>query len=129
MKIIQSKKMIILLTLLSTLFLVVLFASSNMVLFDSKGSIGEAQSSLIITSVLLMAIIIVPVLFMAIYFPYKYRQSNKEAEYTPEWEHSTKIEVVVWTVPCLIVLALGWITYKPLTHLTQEKRLFPIKNH
>ena len=124
MKIIQSKKMIIiLLTLLAILLLVALFASSNMVLFDSKGSIGEAQSSLIITSVLLMAIIIIPVLFMAIYFPYKYRHSNKKAEYTPEWEHSTKIEVVVWTVPCLIVLTLGWITYQTSYSLDPRKEI------
>ncbi len=124
MKIIQSKKMIIiLLTLLAILLLVALFANSNMVLFDSKGSIGEAQSSLIITSVLLMAIIIIPVLFMAIYFPYKYRHSNKKAEYTPEWEHSTKIEVVVWTVPCLIVLTLGWITYQTSYSLDPRKEI------
>ncbi|MEC6830535.1 ubiquinol oxidase subunit II [Photobacterium toruni] len=124
MKIIQSKKMIIiLLTLLAILLLVALFASSNMVLFDSKGSIGEAQSSLIITSVLLMAIIIIPVLFMAIYFPYKYRHSNEKAEYTPEWEHSTKIEVVVWTVPCLIVLTLGWITYQTSYSLDPRKEI------
>ena len=124
MKIIRSKKkIIILLTLLSTLLLVALFASSNMVLFDSKGVIGEAQSSLIITSVLLMAIIIVPVLFMTIYFPYKYRHSNKKAEYAPEWEHSTKIEIIVWTVPCLIVLALGWITYQTSYSLDPRKEI------
>lgn len=124
MKIIRSKKvLIILLSLLSTLFLIAIFASSNMVLFDSKGVIGEAQSSLIITSVLLMAIIIIPVLFMTIYFPYKYRHSNKEAEYTPEWEHSTKIEIIVWTVPCLIVLALGWITYQTSYSLDPRKEI------
>ena len=124
MKIIRSKKMIIiLLTLLVTLLVVALFASSNMVLFNSKGIIGEAQSSLIITSVLLMAIIIVPVLFMSIYFPYKYRHSNKEAEYTPEWEHSTKIEVIVWAVPCLIILALGWITYQTSYALDPRKEI------
>lgn len=85
--------------------------STDMVLFDPKGPIGEAQKSLIITSVLLMAIIIIPVLFMAIYFPYKYRHSNTKAEYKPKWEHSTKIEIVVWAIPCLIILALGRITY------------------
>ncbi len=86
--------------------------STDMVLFDPKGPIGEAQESLIIISVILMAIIIVPVLLMSVYFPYKYRHTNKEAEYKPNWEHSTKIEVVVWAVPCLIILALGWLTYK-----------------
>ncbi|TXR53820.1 ubiquinol oxidase subunit II [Reinekea thalattae] len=95
----------------AVVFLGVLF-STDMVLFDPKGSIGSAQKALIITSVLLMAIVIVPVLFMAFYFPYKYRHTNKDAEYKPNWEHSTKIEIVVWTVPCLIIAALGWVTYQ-----------------
>ena len=72
---------ITILAILSVALLTFLFTSSNMVLFDSKGSVGQAQSSLIITSVLLMAIIIVPVLLMSVYFPYKYRHSNKDAEY------------------------------------------------
>ncbi|GLQ75396.1 ubiquinol oxidase subunit II [Vibrio sp. vnigr-6D03] len=106
------KVALILTSVVGLILLGVLFFGSNMVLFDPKGPVGQAQESLIITSVLLMAIIIVPVLFMCVYFPYKYRSSNKEAEYKPNWEHSTKIEVIVWAVPCLIILALGWITYE-----------------
>ncbi|KJY80630.1 ubiquinol oxidase subunit II [Vibrio nigripulchritudo] len=106
------KVALILTSVVGLILLGVLFFGSNMVLFDPKGPIGQAQESLIITSVLLMAIIIVPVLFLCVYFPYKYRASNKDAEYKPNWEHSTKIEVIVWTVPCLIILALGWVTYE-----------------
>ncbi|UTZ24513.1 ubiquinol oxidase subunit II [Vibrio campbellii] len=124
MKTTRSRKVeITILAILSIALLTFLFTSSNMVLFDSKGSIGQAQSSLIITSVLLMAIIIVPVLLMSVYFPYKYRHSNKDAEYKPNWEHSTKIEVVVWTVPCLIILALGWITYQTSYSLDPRKEI------
>lgn len=108
-------------------FFVWLF-SSNMVLFDSKGPIGQAQESLIIVSVLLMAIIIVPVLVMSVYFPYKYRHTNKQAEYKPEWEHSTKIEIVVWAIPCLIILALGWVTYKTSFSLDPREELVSEKD-
>lgn len=94
------------------LVLLLILFSSDMVLFNSKGSIGNQQEDLIITSVLLMAIVIVPVLIMSVYFPYKYRHSNKNAKYKPKWEHSTLIEVVVWTVPCIIIIILGTITYQ-----------------
>ena len=94
------KVALILTSVVGLILLGVLFFGNNMVLFDPKGPVGQAQESLIITSVLLMAIIIVPVLFMCVYFPYKYRSSNKEAEYKPNWEHSTKIEVVGWAGPC-----------------------------
>ena len=60
---------------------------------------------------------------MSVYFPYKYRHSNKDAEYKPNWEHSTKIEVVVWAVPCLIILALGWITYQTSYSLDPRKEI------
>lgn len=116
------KVALILLSVVSLVLLGLLF-STNMVLFDPKGPIGLAQESLIITSVLLMALIIIPVLFMSVYFPYKYRHTNKDAEYKPDWEHSTKIEIVVWAVPCLIILALGWVTYLTTYSLDPRKEL------
>lgn len=88
-----------------------LLSGCELALFDPKGPIGEQAKDLIIISVLLMLIIIIPVIFMTFYIPYKYRSTNKEAEYKPKWEHSTKIELVVWIVPCLIVAALAVVTY------------------
>ncbi|MCW8996078.1 MAG: ubiquinol oxidase subunit II [Psychromonas sp.] len=112
MKVKCNTKIALLALGVTALILLVLLFSTNMVLFDPKGSIGIQQEHLIISAVLLMAIIIIPVLFMVVYFPYKYRHSNHSEEYKPKWEHSYKIEAVVWTVPCLIILALGWITYQ-----------------
>lgn len=88
-----------------------LLTGCELALFDPKGPIAEEARSLIIISVVLLLIIIIPVLFMVLYFPYKYRKGNKSAEYKPNWEHSTKIEIVVWTVPTLIVAALSYVTY------------------
>ena len=95
----------------------------ELALFDPKGPVGEQAKTLIITSVGLMMIIIIPVLFMVIYFPYKYRKGNKNAEYKPDWEHSTKIEIIVWLVPCLIVAALGVVTYLTSHSLDPRKSL------
>ncbi len=100
-----------------------LLSGCNMVLFDPKGPVGEEAKALIITSVLLMLIVIIPVLFMTVWFPYKYRKSNKKAEYKPDWEHSTKIEIVVWTIPCLIVFALATVTYYTSYSLDPRKGL------
>ncbi|MBQ4879071.1 ubiquinol oxidase subunit II [Pseudoalteromonas luteoviolacea] len=88
-----------------------LLTGCELALFDPAGPIGEQAKDLIIISVALLLIVIIPVLFMSIYFPYKYRTSNKKAEYKPSWEHSTKIELVVWIVPCMIIAALAYFTY------------------
>ena len=69
------------------------------------------QAQLIVTSTLLMLLIIVPVIFLTLYFAFRYRQSNTEATYTPDWDHSTKLELVIWGAPLLIIIALGTITW------------------
>ncbi|MDF3867508.1 ubiquinol oxidase subunit II [Pseudomonas denitrificans (nom. rej.)] len=84
----------------------------NMALFDPKGQVGADEKSLIITATLLMLIVVVPVILMTFGFAWKYRASNTKATYMPDWSHSTKIELVVWLVPCVIIAVLGWITWE-----------------
>ncbi|BBI92718.1 cytochrome o ubiquinol oxidase subunit II [Serratia symbiotica str. Tucson] len=91
---------------------VVLSGCHNMVLMNPKGAIGVEQRTLIITAIMLMLIVVIPVIFMAFTFAWKYRASNKDAKYRPNWAHSNKIEVVVWTIPIIIIAILGTITWK-----------------
>jgi heme/copper-type cytochrome/quinol oxidase subunit 2 len=43
-----------------------------------------------------MLIIIIPVIFLTLFFAWRYRQSNTSAKYDPEWDHSTKLELIIW---------------------------------
>lgn len=92
-----------------------------MTLLDPVGQIGVDEKNLIITATLLMLLVVVTVILMTLVFAWKYRASNKNATYAPKWSHSTKIEVVIWTVPILIIIALGVITYKS-THALDPYR-------
>ena len=92
-------------------------------IFDPQGAVALAQKNLIITSVLLMLIVIIPVFILTFFFAYKYRESNKSATYTPEWSHNTKLELVWWGIPILIILALGIITWKSSHDLDPYKPL------
>jgi cytochrome o ubiquinol oxidase subunit 2 len=98
-----------------------LLGGCNMTLLDPVGQIGVDEKNLIITATLLMLLVVVPVILMTLVFAWKYRASNKNATYAPKWSHSTKIEVVIWTVPILIIIALGVITYKS-THALDPYR-------
>lgn len=93
------------------LLLSVLLSACEFKLFDPKGPIAQTQMELIIITTLIMLIVVIPVSIMGIWFPYRYRKNNNKQEYTPEWEHSNKIEAVVWTIPVIIIIALGIITY------------------
>ena len=108
-----------LLPLLGTLLL----GGCNMTLLDPKGQVGLDERNLIITATLLMLLVVVPVIVMTFLFAWKYRASNQDAVYTPKWSHSTKIEIAVWTIPVLIIIALGYVTYKSTHALDPYKPL------
>jgi cytochrome o ubiquinol oxidase subunit 2 len=102
------------------------------IVMKPHGDIAQQQADLIVTSTLLMLLIIVPVIFLTLYFAYRYRQSNTEATYDPDWDHSTRLELVIWGAPLLIIIALGAITwisthkldpFRPLDRISEDKPL------
>ena len=93
------------------LTLLPLLGGCSYTLFDPKGPIADAEMWLIITSALVMLIVVVPVIVMSLWFPWKYRASKEDAPYEPDWEHSNRIEAVVWGVPIAIIIVLGVLTF------------------
>jgi cytochrome o ubiquinol oxidase subunit 2 len=51
------------------------------------------------------------VIALTIIFAWRYRKNNTKATYSPEWDHSTRLELVIWGAPLLIIIALGLITW------------------
>ncbi|MES1265677.1 MAG: ubiquinol oxidase subunit II, partial [Variovorax sp.] len=88
-----------------------LLAGCDMVLLNASGDIARQQGQLIVVSTILMLLIIVPVIALTILFAWRYRQNNKEANYSPDWDHSTELELAIWGAPLLIIIALGAITW------------------
>jgi len=97
---------------------------------NPSGDIAAQQANLILVSTLLMLLIIVPVIALTILFAWRYRKNNTSAKYEPDWDHSTKLELVIWGAPLLIIIALGlltWISthkldpYRPLQRIDAER--------
>lgn len=88
-----------------------LLSGCNSVLLNPSGSVAAQQSRLIVQSTFLMLLIVIPVIVLTVVFAWRYRQSNKEATYTPDWDHSTQLELVIWAAPLLIIIALGALTW------------------
>ncbi|MGF6916139.1 ubiquinol oxidase subunit II [Paraburkholderia sp. 40] len=97
---------------ISASLILLLSGCSNLDILNPKGSVGLAERDLIATSVWAMLIVVVPVILMTLFFAWRYRASNSNAEYRPGWTHSTAIEVAVWTIPALIILFLAVLTWK-----------------
>jgi cytochrome o ubiquinol oxidase subunit II len=116
----------------ATLGVTLFLAGCHLTLLDPRGDIGTQERHLILVALALMLAVVIPVIGMTLFFFWRYRESNKQATYAPEWSHSTAIEVVVWGIPAMIVLFLGvliWRTthsldpYRPLDSKVQPVRV------
>jgi cytochrome o ubiquinol oxidase subunit 2 len=114
---------------------VALLSGCNWVLMSPSGDVAMQQRNLILVSTGLMLLIIVPVIALTLLFAWRYRKSdsNMNADYRPDWDHSTQLELVIWAAPLLIILVLGTITwistheldpYRPITRI-DAKRAVP----
>jgi cytochrome o ubiquinol oxidase subunit 2 len=104
----------------------------NTVVMKPFGDIAQQQSQLIVTAIVLMLLIVIPVIVLTLLFAWRYRSANKAAAYTPEWAHSTRLELLIWGAPLLIIIALGavtWISthkldpYRPLERIDANRPL------
>ncbi len=107
-----------------------LLAGCEMVVMKPHGDIAQQQAQLIVVATALMLLIIVPVIVLTLFFAWRYRKANTQAPYTPDWDHSTRLELVIWGVPLLIIIALGAITwisthkldpYRPLDRIAADR--------
>ena len=98
-----------------------LLSACDLVVLKPAGDVAAQQGDLLMISTLLMLIIILPVMALIVFFAWKYRASNKDAEYQPEWDHSTSLELVIWAAPLLIIICLGALTWAG-THLLDPYR-------
>jgi len=103
---------------------------SKLVLLNPAGDLAAQKGQLILIATALMLLIVVPVIFLIFLFAWRYRAQGKRAhtDYAPEWDHSTRLELVIWAAPLMIIIALGaltWITthkldpYRPLDRISE----------
>ncbi|KTR84510.1 cytochrome O ubiquinol oxidase [Novosphingobium barchaimii] len=101
--------------------LTALLGGCDWIVLNPAGDVARQQADLVVISTWLMLLIIVPVMGLTIFFAWKYRAANTEAQYEPEWSHSTQLELVIWSAPLLIIIALGALTWVA-THMLDPYR-------
>ncbi len=109
-----------------------LLGGCDAVLLNPSGDVALQQRNLIYTATGLMLIVILPVIVATVLFAWRYRAANRKARYDADWDHSTRLELVIWSVPLLIIIALGSVTwvsthlldpYRPLSRISADKPL------
>jgi cytochrome o ubiquinol oxidase subunit 2 len=89
----------------------VLTGCQNMSVLNPKGLIAHDEKDLFLISLLLMLIIVIPVIILTIVIPFRARATNLKASYKPDFGHSTMIEIICWSIPVVIIIGLGILTW------------------
>jgi cytochrome o ubiquinol oxidase subunit 2 len=78
---------------------------------DPRGPIASSQRLLLINSTAIMLVVVVPVILATLGFAWWYRSSNARARRSEELAYEGRIDFVVWSIPALIVILLGGVTW------------------
>ncbi len=78
---------------------------------DPVGPVGVAERTILLDSLVIMLAIVIPTIVATLAFAYWYRAANSRAHYGSDWAYSGRLELIVWSIPTLVVLFLGGIAW------------------
>ncbi|MFU1796540.1 ubiquinol oxidase subunit II [Paenibacillus azoreducens] len=112
------------LSMLVCLLLASTGCSEKIIVLNPKGPIAEHQRDLMLISTVLGCLVIIPVLILTAFIIWRYRDKpGRKASYSPNWAHSTKLELIWWGIPIIIIATLGVITARATYALEPSKPL------
>jgi len=88
-----------------------LMASCSEGVLDPRGPVGKAERVILYDSTAIMLAVIVPVIVLTLVFAWWFRARNSQARYQPDWQYSGRIEMIIWSIPALVILFLGGIAW------------------
>jgi cytochrome o ubiquinol oxidase subunit II len=80
-------------------------------IFRPAGPIGDADRTILLDALVIMLFIVIPTMFATVLFAWRFRASNDKAPHLPRWAYSGRVELVVWSIPALVVLFLGGVAW------------------
>jgi cytochrome o ubiquinol oxidase subunit 2 len=89
-----------------------------------QGPVASAERLILFNATAIMLVVVVPVIILTLAFAWWYRASNTRATYSPDWSYSGHIELVVWSIPAMVVILLSGVTWTS-SHLLDPARRLP----
>lgn len=92
--------------------------------FEPAGWVALQQKKLLIFAAILCLFVVVPVFTMLLWFAWRYREGNqKKHTYSPEWSKNTKLELLWWGIPIILIIVLGTVTWVTTHQLDPYKKI------
>jgi cytochrome o ubiquinol oxidase subunit II len=76
-----------------------------------KGPIGAAGAKILLNAVGIMSVIVVPTIVALVVIGWWFRASNTRARYQPSFVYSGRLEIIVWSIPILVIMFLSGLTW------------------
>jgi len=89
-----------------------------------RGPVAADDRTILLNALAIMLAIVVPTLIATLAVAWWFRASNSRAVYRPRFTYSGRIELVVWSIPTLVILFLGGIIWIG-SHDLDPKRVRP----
>jgi cytochrome o ubiquinol oxidase subunit 2 len=80
-------------------------------ILQPAGPVGDAERTILFDALAIMLAIVIPTIVATLTFAWWYRASNHRARYSPNWAYSGRLELIVWSIPALVVFFLGGIAW------------------
>lgn len=90
---------------------------------DPVGPVSSGIRTILLNSLFIMLGIVIPTMVVTLLFAWWFRAGNKRAKYLPDWSYSGRVELLVWSVPALVVIFLAGITWIGSHQLAPERPL------
>jgi cytochrome o ubiquinol oxidase subunit 2 len=97
--------------LLAALAVPILLEGCSGAILSPAGPVGKAERTILLNSLSIMLAIVIPVILATLAFAWWFRASNPRARRLPTWSYSGRIELIIWSIPALVVFFLGGIAW------------------
>lgn len=78
---------------------------------DPAGPVSAAERKILFDALAIMLTIVIPVIAATLLIAFRFRASNTNAPYWPTFTHSGRIELIVWSIPALVIFFLGGVAW------------------
>ena len=86
-------------------------AGCHTAVFSPAGPVSAGERIVLLDSLAIMLAVGIPTIVCTLVFAFWFRASNTRARYRPDFAYSGRLELLVWSIPALVIFFLGGIAW------------------
>jgi cytochrome o ubiquinol oxidase subunit 2 len=96
---------------LAALGTLLLTACGEVSILNPAGPVAAANKQILVNATMIMLAIGIPTMLATIGFAWWFRHGNPRAKYDPDFVYSGRVEMIVWSIPTIVILFLGGVIW------------------